>query len=219
VPIDPTDIEAQRFRIVFRGYDVEAVDAFLDQVQRDMAELIAARESLRAVTARPEDAPAATQDPAPAGEADGRLPGGPDDDAAGVGSAQGGPAARALRTLVRAESMAEQTIADAVTEADEVRARAEAEAERILAAARTESGRVEAELQQRREREIGALVLRTHELQAEIDRLRAVARQCQDGLRDWLAAHERLLGERLPVLDPELGAGAGNAPEALRPAA
>jgi DivIVA domain-containing protein len=37
VPIDPTALRAQQFRVVFRGYDVEEVDAFLDWIEEELA--------------------------------------------------------------------------------------------------------------------------------------------------------------------------------------
>ncbi len=36
MPIDPAAIRAQEFRVVFRGYDVEEVDTFLDWIEREL---------------------------------------------------------------------------------------------------------------------------------------------------------------------------------------
>jgi cell division initiation protein len=36
VPIDPAAVRAQEFRVVFRGYDVAEVDAFLDWVESEL---------------------------------------------------------------------------------------------------------------------------------------------------------------------------------------
>jgi cell division initiation protein len=36
VPIDPAAVRAQEFRVVFRGYDVEEVDAFLDWIEQEL---------------------------------------------------------------------------------------------------------------------------------------------------------------------------------------
>ena len=35
--IDPAVVRAQEFRVVFRGYDVEEVDAFLDWIEQQLA--------------------------------------------------------------------------------------------------------------------------------------------------------------------------------------
>ncbi len=37
MPIDPAAIRAQEFRVVFRGYDVEEVDAFLDWIEQELS--------------------------------------------------------------------------------------------------------------------------------------------------------------------------------------
>jgi cell division initiation protein len=179
----PEDIQSQQFRIVFRGYDVAQVDAFLDQVHDEL---------LRQ-----------TAHPTPA--AGGVLPGDTSSDG-GAGAEQSadadaGHAARALRALLRAEQMADQVLAEAAAEADEIRLRAQAEGEQLLADARSERARVEAELQLQRERDIGALALRRQQLQAEADRLADLERQCRASLQAWLSEHQRLLDQRLPVID------------------
>jgi vacuolar-type H+-ATPase subunit H len=100
---------------------------------------------------------------------------------------------RALRTLARAEQTAEDVVADATAEAEQLRAAARAEAQEITAAARTESGRLEAELQAERQREVGALVLETQQLRAEIERLTTLERRLREGIRAWLAEHQRVV--------------------------
>jgi DivIVA domain-containing protein len=172
VALDPADVHDQAFRIVFRGYDVPAVDAFLDRVQAELAQRH-------------------TQPAHPAGTAGGEELRTRDDD---------GAAARALRTLTRAEQTAEQVVADAAAEAEQLRTAARAEAEEIVAAARTESSRLEAELQLRRQQEVGALVLETQQLRAEIDRLGDLERRLRGDLQAWLAEHQRTLERHAPVV-------------------
>jgi DivIVA domain-containing protein len=205
MPIDPAEIENKKFRIVFRGYDVEAVDAFLDTMQADTSRLLADLAAAEEAATRGAD----TADPASATAT-------PEESAVDR-PAEPGPAARALRTLARAEEMAEQMIADAETEADGITARARAQAEEILAAAQTERGRVETELELQRQRQVGALVIHTQQLRAEIERLAGLERQYQEGLRAWLAEQQRLLEQRNPALED------GRAPEPagqeIRPAA
>ena len=201
MPIDPEHIQAQKFRIAFRGYDVEAVDAFLYLVQAELAELLAGRAG--------DEGAAALSDPPADLARGGETTSSPYLDTAMLPEPEAGrpvgdgagSTARAVRTLVRAEQMAEQMIADAVAECDELRAVAGAEAEQLLAAARTESDRVQAELQSRREREVGALVIHTQRLRTEVDRLSGLALQYQEGLRAWLSEQERLLEQRTPLLD------------------
>ncbi|MBB3084375.1 DivIVA domain-containing protein [Geodermatophilus sabuli] len=179
MPLDPAHIRDQKFRLVMRGYDVQAVDAFLERLQVDLAELLADRDTAQA-----------TAEPAPASTAGGPRAEGEDS-----------TAARALRTLARAEQMAEQVMADAAAEAEERRASAQAEAEEVLAAARRESGRLEAELHLRRQRDVGALVVEAQRLRAEIERLGTIERRCLQGMQAWLSEQQRALEEHVPVTD------------------
>ena len=203
----PADIEAQQFPIVFRGYQVEAVDAFLDRVQRDLAET--GRERAQDASTTPwagaADRPSVDA-PTPTG-AEHRV------------DVDTGHAARALRTLVRAEQMAEQMTADASVEAEETRARAQVEAETIVAAARAESSRLEAELQLRRQREVSSLLAQTQQLRAEIDRLTGLERQYRDALQALLSEQQRMLEQRIPVLDAAAADTLRSAADDLRPAA
>src|SRR4051794_24890938 len=166
--------------------------------------------------------PAATATAASAAAATDRAAGFPDQ-AAGPVDPPAAPgtdtAARALRTLARAEEMAEQMLAEAVAEAEGIRARAHGEAEEIVGAARVESGRVESELQARRQRELGALVMQAQQLRVEIDRLGGLERRYRDGLQELLAQQQRLLEQRVPVLDAAMKAEVADADDALRSAA
>jgi cell division initiation protein len=182
----PDDIQTQQFRIGFRGYDVKQVDAFLDRVHDELLRQTADR--------APEEGGAPPGATSPDGEPAAEQ----------FAEAEAGHAARALRTLLRAEEMAEQVLADATAEADRIRLRAQAEGEQLLADAGAEKARVEAELQLRRERDIGALVLRRQQLQAEADRLADLERRYRESLQAWLAEHQRLLEQRLPVVDEVL---------------
>jgi DivIVA domain-containing protein len=194
VSITPADVEAQTFPIVFRGYKVEAVDAFLDRLRDDLGRML------------PDPAATAASTDRAAGFPDQAA--GPVDPLAGPGT---DTAARALRTLARAEEMAEQMLAEAVAEAEGIRARAHGEAEEIVGAARVESGRVESELQARRQRELGALVMQAQQLRAEIDRLGGLERRYRDGLQELLAQQQRLLEQRVPVLDAAMKAEVADA--------
>jgi DivIVA domain-containing protein len=179
----PDDIQAQQFRIGFRGYDVKQVDAFLDRVHEELLR--------RTGHPAPEEGGTPPRATSPESE-----PG-----AEQSADAEAGHAARALRTLLRAEQMADQVLADAAAEADQIRLRAQAEGEQLLADAGAEKARVDAEVQLRRERDIGALVLRRQQLQAEAERLADLERRCRETLQAWLTEHQRLLEQRLPVID------------------
>jgi cell division initiation protein len=169
VTIAPDEIEAQQFRVMFRGYDVEQVDAFLDRMQQEFTRLLAER-----------------------GPGTGPVPdGNPSDPPAD--EAAPGTSERALRTLLRAEQMADQMIADAEAEADEIRAQAQAERQQALAETRAECARVHADLTVQREQEIGGLLVRLEQLQAEVARLDDLESRARESLQRWIDQHQRLL--------------------------
>ncbi|WP_158579880.1 DivIVA domain-containing protein [Geodermatophilus marinus] len=162
MPIDPAALRSQQFRVVFRGYDVEEVDAFLDRLEEQLA--------------RPAEVPTAPEDDGPGG-----LPG------------------RAVRTLLHAEQMAEQVLAEATAEATAVRTRAQEEAEAILADARARAAQLTAGAHLRSASEVDELVARGRRLRAELDRLEESERRCREELHGWLDAHGRLREPRPPA--------------------
>jgi DivIVA domain-containing protein len=192
VTITPADIAAQTFPLALRGYRVEAVDAFLDRLQAELGQ---------AHPAPTPEAPATNLPTDPAEEG------------------HGSQAARALRTLMRAEQMAEGVLAEATAEADRTRDRSQVEAREIVAAAHAESGRIEAELRLRQENEVGALAEQVHRLRAEIDRLSHLERRYHNALEALLSEQQELLAQRLPVLDDGAAAQAAPPDGGLRPAA
>jgi cell division initiation protein len=192
VPLTPADIHAQQFRVVFRGYEIGEVDAFLDRLEEELTRLWSA-------SARGDEVPTgADHRPAPPpAAAAGHL----GDPAAG-GTREDEAASRVLRTLLRAEQMAERTVADAIAEADEIRARARAEAEVVLADARTEASQVSALMRKRSQGEVDDLVARGRRLRAHLDRLGEQERRCREALRTWLEEHEALFDQRPPAASP-----------------
>jgi DivIVA domain-containing protein len=129
VPLTPTDVANKQFKIAFRGYALEEVDAFLDEVEAELARLLRDNNELKnrsgaaapAAPAAPAQARAAEAEPAP-------RP---------VASSEGQEAA--LRTLLLAQRTADEAIAEAQAEAQQLVTSARAEAEQTLAAARAEA--------------------------------------------------------------------------------
>ena len=191
----PEDIQSQQFRIVFRGYDVQEVDAFLEHIQMELAR--------------------------PAGEVPASGDGPPDSGATSVrdgdsSDPETASPARALRILRHAEQMADQMLAEAAVEADQIKMRAQAEGEQIVAEARAQSSRAEAEDFLRRQRELRALVRQCEELRTEVDRLSGFERGVRESLRACLSEHQELL-ERHSVVG-EVSAVDGQAVPVNRPA-
>src|SRR5689334_11939647 len=124
MPLTPEDVQNKRFTTVrFKeGYDEEEVDAFLDEVEAELRRLIGENDNLRtrataapAPTARPaQPQPAAPTPAAPAEET----------------------SEAALRTLLLAQRTADEAIAQAKQEADQ-----------LVNAARTRATQMEQEAQ------------------------------------------------------------------------
>jgi DivIVA domain-containing protein len=134
VPLTPTDVANKQFAIKMRGYAVDEVDVFLEEVEGELARLLRENNDLRqrpaAAAAPPPPAPAAAEPPAPA-------PAAPAAEASPLGSTEGQEAA--LRTLLLAQRTADEAVAEARAEAAQIVQAAESEAEQLLTAARTEA--------------------------------------------------------------------------------
>ena len=124
--LTPSDIEQKTFSTALRGYNLDEVDDFLDEIVRSMRklheELESARSELEAkgagVDESPESAPAATLVPAAVVEAPPTPPPAAPIDESAVGKA-----------LIAAQETAERIVTDARSEADEILVRARNEAE------------------------------------------------------------------------------------------
>ena len=211
MPLTPPDVAAKEFRLAFRGYDRDEVDAFLEEVESELGRLLSASAELRQSSASSAPAP-------------------PSVETAGLEGQEA-----ALRTLLLAQRTADEAIAEARTEAEQVRtaareeaeaalsaARAEAEAtvaaarreaEATLDASRTEAAGLDAEVEQRRQAALGDLEVRRQRLETRIDELRAFEREYRTRLRAYLQGQLRELDSRSAPDDTGAGVpvGAGRA--------
>jgi DivIVA domain-containing protein len=176
VALTPIEVENTQFRVAFRGYAIDEVDAFLDRVQSELARLLSEPQPAQA-------APAGSAAPAPVGT-------------------EGQEAA--LRTLLLAQRTADEAVAEARAEAEQIRtaAREEAEAtlasareeaERVLAASRAEAAGLDEQIAQRLEAALGDLDRRRQRLEASIEELRAFEREYRTRLRAYLEGQLREL--------------------------
>lgn len=277
MPLTPTDVANKQFKIVFRGYSLDEVDGFLDEVESELTRLMRDNNDLRsggAARSTPQgavtpvfqvqapEAEGAAQVPAPADLTKASPSHGVPDDVAApgpaspyptsTGSAGAEPAAgapvgdptgtaveapveqvlpveqapaagdggrAALRMLQLAQQTAEQAVAEARAEADELlaRTRAEAtaqveaantEADETLAAARAEAVGSVAAAREQAEQALAAA-------QAEADSILGPARsEAEATLAAARAEAERLLGgarERSERLNAEISAKADTA--------
>ena len=123
MPLTPTDVANKQFRIAFRGYSLDEVDAFLDEVETELSRLLRDNAGLKD-GAGPSSAlatPAAAPEPAPR-------------PAPGLEGQE-----QALRTLLLAQRTADEAIAEARAEADQMVTAARTEAEAALGSARSEA--------------------------------------------------------------------------------
>jgi DivIVA domain-containing protein len=237
VPLTPTDVANKQFRIAFRGYSLDEVDAFLDEVETELTRLLRER-SAAPVPAGPAEvaAPAAVEPPAPA----------PVVPLTGLEGQES-----ALRTLLLAQRTADAAIAEAQAEADELLTAAKSEAERTVTEARSEAStalqaarseaestlagargeaertlnaarseahqtvtaardqanKMEQEVAARVEAATGGLEVRRRQLEARIEELRAFEREYRTRLKAYLETQLRELGAGSPAAVDEAGAG------------
>ena len=121
MPLTPTDVQNRQFKVAFRGYSLDEVDAFLDEVESEIGRLLRENDELRTQRVPEPAVPAAAPQPA----------------ARPIDSLEGQEAA--LRTLLLAQRTADEAVAEARAEAAEIVEAARAEADTTLEAARAEA--------------------------------------------------------------------------------
>jgi DivIVA domain-containing protein len=212
MPLTPADVRNKQFSTtrLRPGYDEEEVDAFLDEVEAALDELIQDNEELRAklqealrgkapmsLTSQSE-VPEMMQ-PEPVRHEPERRP-----EPVMISSPR--PVEdnmdTAARVLALAQQTADQAIADARREADETLGRARREADDILTKARRQAEQVtsdararaeslERDAQERHRQAMGSLVQSREELERRVDDLRAFEREYRSRLKAYLEGQLR----------------------------
>jgi DivIVA domain-containing protein len=204
MPLTPADVHNVAFKkppIGKRGYDEEEVDAFLDEVERELARLIEENNELRAQLER---------------GGGGRAPAGPGGDprlaaeladlksqfervqrekaaaeqaARGMQSeleqirSQGGSQGpgdgeqQALRVLMMAQRTADDHVADARREADKLLSEARTKAEEVTRDSRAKADALERDARQRHQEAMGGLDAKRTALQKHIEELKQFERE------------------------------------------
>lgn len=236
MPLTPADVHNVAFKkppIGKRGYDEEEVDAFLDEVERELARLIEENNELRAQVER---------------GGGGRPPAGPGADprlaaelneikmqldrvqrekaeadraarsmqaeleqvrgAAGVGAGVGpvGPDGeqQALRVLMMAQRTADDHVSDARREADKVLSEARAKAEEVTRDARAKADALERDARQRHQEAMGGLDAKRTALSKHIEELKQFEREYRTRLKAYLESQLRDLEGRGQGLEAEI---------------
>jgi DivIVA domain-containing protein len=235
MPLTPADVRNKQFSTtrLRPGYDEEEVDAFLDEVEAALDELIQENEELRAklaevlrgkppVTLSPQAEIPEMMQPEPIRHEPERRP-----EPVMMGSSR--PMEdnmdTAARVLALAQQTADQAIADARREADETLGRARREADDILTKARRQSEQItsdararaeslERDAQERHRQAMGSLVQSREELERRVDDLRAFEREYRSRLKAYLEGQLRDLeaGAADSGVFPAVGTGPQQSP-------
>ncbi|HEY2508093.1 MAG TPA: DivIVA domain-containing protein [Streptosporangiaceae bacterium] len=210
MPLTPADVRNKQFSTtrLRPGYDEEEVDAFLDEVEAALDELIQENEELRAklaevlrgkppVSLTPQAEVPEMMQPEPIRHEPERRP-----EPVMISRPAADNMDTAARVLALAQQTADQAIADARREADETLGRARREADDILAKARRQSEQLtsdararaeslERDAQERHRQAMGSLVQSREELERRVDDLRAFEREYRSRLKAYLEGQLR----------------------------
>jgi DivIVA domain-containing protein len=233
MPLTPADVHNVAFKkppIGKRGYDEEEVDAFLDEVERELARLIEENNELRAQAERggggrpapsgPGVDPRLAQENAELKAQLDRL----NRDKAGAEQAArsmqaeleqlrsqgGGPVVtgdgeqQALRVLMMAQRTADDHVADARREADKLLSESRSKAEEVTREARAKADALERDARQRHQEAMGGLDAKRTALQKHIEELKQFEREYRTRLRAYLESQLRDLGDHGKGLEAEM---------------
>ncbi len=233
MPLTPADVRNKQFSTtrLRPGYDEEEVDAFLDEVEAALDELIQDNEELRAklaevlrgkppVSLTPQAEVPEMMQPEPIRHEPERRP-----EPVMMARPAEDNMDTAARVLALAQQTADQAIADARREADETLGRARREADDILTKARRQAEQVtsdararaeslERDAQERHRQAMGSLVQSREELERRVDDLRAFEREYRSRLKAYLEGQLRDLeaGAADSGVFPAVGSGPQQSP-------
>lgn len=222
MPLTPAEVHNAKFRkppMGKRGYDEDEVDAFLDQVEAELARLLNENADLRAqldTLGRGEGSLAAGQPDAQPATADGPAVDSTTTAVTSAAPAQSDPASpaaviaaeprgdgdaerEALRTLVLAQRTADAAVAEARSEATSMLEQARAESERLDREARERTEALDRDAEARHQQAVGGLVEVRRALEQRIEDLRQFEREYRSRLRAYLQTQLHELDGRQSV--------------------
>jgi DivIVA domain-containing protein len=225
MPLTPADVHNVAFKkppIGKRGYDEEEVDAFLDEVERELARLIEENQELRA--GRPvggpppgdmrhsgEFADLKTQldrlqrEKAAAEQAARQMQMEIDQvRAQGPGVAAGDGEQQALRVLMMAQRTADEHVSDARREADKLMTDARTKSEEMTRDARAKAEALERDARQRHQEVMGSLETKRTALQKHLEELKQFEREYRTRLKAYLESQLRDLDGRGQGIEADL---------------
>jgi len=231
MPLTPADVHNVAFKkppIGKRGYDEEEVDAFLDEVERELARLIEENNELRA--GRGPIAPAGdmrhsgefadlktqldrlSREKAAAEQAARQVQMELDQlrssGAAPVSSGDGEQ--QALRVLMMAQRTADEHVSDARREADKLMTDARTKSDEMTRDARAKAEALERDARQRHQEVMGSLDAKRTALQKHIEELKQFEREYRTRLKAYLESQLRDLDGRGQGIEAELARQSSN---------
>jgi DivIVA domain-containing protein len=230
MPLTPADVHNVAFKkppIGKRGYDEEEVDAFLDEVERELARLIEENNELRAQLergggGRPAGPGADPRLAAELAETKAQLDrvqrekNAAEQAARGMqaeleqvrnspsGMTSGEGEQQALRVLMMAQRTADDHVNDARREADKLLADARAKAEEVTRDARAKADALERDARQRHQEAVSGLDAKRTALQKHIEELKQFEREYRTRLKAYLESQLRDLDGRGQGLEAEM---------------
>ncbi|NUS72567.1 MAG: DivIVA domain-containing protein [Corynebacteriales bacterium] len=228
MPLTPADVHNVIFKkppIGKRGYDEDDVDAFLDEVERELARLIEENNELKSQAGRGGAA-------AGAPSSDGELrrvaaennelkqqierlrqekQAAPAAAAKPMGSGLSDTTGeqQALRVLMLAQRTAEEHVTDARLEADKLLSEARTKAEELTRDARAKSEALERDARQRHQEAMGGLDAKRNALQKHIEGLKAFEREYRTRLKAFLETQLHDLDGRSQEMEAEASTRSG----------
>jgi DivIVA domain-containing protein len=233
MPLTPADVHNITFKkpsIGKRGYDEEDVDAFLDEVERELARLIEENNELRATLERggggggrgggdprlaQENAELKNQldrmqrDKAAAEQHAHTLQNELEQFRAAGADPSGDGEQQALRVLMMAQRTADDHVSDARHEADKLLTDARTKAEELTREARSKAEALERDARQRHQEAMGGLDAKRTALQKHIEELKQFEREYRTRLKAYLESQLRDLEGRGQGLEAEAGGEPG----------
>lgn len=227
MPLTPADVHNVAFKkppIGKRGYDEEEVDAFLDEVERELARLIEENNELRAALERGGGRGVPGADPrvaaenaelkaqldrlqrekAAADQAARSMQAELEQIRAAGGDMAGDGEQQALRVLMMAQRTADDHVSDARREADKLLSDARAKAEEVTREARAKAEALERDARQRHQEAMGGLDAKRTALQKHIEELKQFEREYRTRLKAYLESQLRDLEGRGQGLEVEM---------------
>ena len=204
MPLTPEDVSNKRFTPVRlrEGYDMSEVDAFLDEVEAELARLTRENDELRRKLSTAQNGggstavsePTQQRKPEPSQRApEQAAPSATETPKVTTVADASSAAARLLEIATRnadelvteARNQADKVIGEARTKAERLEAEAKSKAERMEEDARTRSQMLDSETAERRQQLFGDLEKEKGQLDTEVDNLRAFEREYRSRLRSY----------------------------------